>query len=218
MPPSTTLPDMPTFRPARADDLDALYAISLATGFSGGDAGHLYQDGRLLGHIYSVPYARLAPDLALVAEDDAGVAGFAVGAIDTRDWEARLEREWWPALRMQYAPPSGAPDDWTPDQRRCAMIHRPERAPANIARDYPAHLHMNLLPRMQHRGAGAMLLRAWLSRAADRGAQAVHVGVNRTNLRALAFWERHDFQELAADQGSAARTAWMGRLVSSGGR
>ena len=206
---------MARLRLVQAADLDALYAISLATGFAGAGAAHLYEDGMLLGHIYSAPYARLEPDLALVVEDEAGVAGFAVGTTDTESWEARLEREWWPDLRKRYADPTGAPGDWTVDQRRCAMIHHPERTPVNIAQVYPAHLHLNLLPRLQHQGLGTMLLAAWLQRAHGRGAQAVHVGINRANMRAQEFWERRGFQPLTAD-GGATRTVWMGRLRSSG--
>ncbi|OAF09788.1 acetyltransferase [Bradyrhizobium centrolobii] len=199
-------------RRVRDADLDALYAISLATGSAGADAAHLYLDGRLLGHIYSAPYARLAPDLALVVEDQAGVAGFAVGATDTESWEARLEREWWPYLRRQYPDPTGAPGDWAADQRRCAMIHHPERTPASVARDYPAHMHLNLLPRLQQQGLGTRLMHAWLERAREREARAVHVGVNRANSGALKFWARRGFQPLAVKDG-AARTAWMGRLM-----
>jgi len=205
---------MPRLRLAQTADLDALYAISLATGFAGGDAAHLYEHAMLLGHIYSAPYARLESDLAVVVEDDGGVAGFAVGVTDTESWEARLEREWWPVLRLQYPDPIGAPNDWTPDQRRCAMLHHPERTPTNIVRDYPAHMHLNLLPRLQGQGLGAVLLHKWLELARDRGARNVHVGVNRANVRALQFWARHGFQPLTAD-GGAAPTAWMGRSTSS---
>jgi GNAT superfamily N-acetyltransferase len=204
---------MPTLRSAQDSDLDALYAISLATGFAGADAAYLHEDGKLLGHIYSAPYARLEPEFALVIEDDVGVAGFAVGVTDTESWEARLEREWWPDLRMQYPDPSGEPGDWSADQKRCAMIHHPEQTPTNIALEYPAHMHLNLLPRLQHQGLGAVLLRAWLELARDRGAPAVHVGINRANVRALRFWARHTFQPLTAD-GGAERTAWMGRLTT----
>jgi GNAT superfamily N-acetyltransferase len=202
--------DLPRLRLVQATDLDALYAISLATGDMGADAAHLYEDGRLVGHIYSAPYACLAPDLALVIEDDSGVAGFAVGALDTVSWEARLEREWWPNLRRLYHDPDGAPGGWTPDQKRCAMIHHPEQTPTNIARQFPAHMHLNLLPRRQQRGFGVMLLRSWLELARSRAAPAVHVGVNRGNVRALRFWGRQGFQLLAAD-GGATRTVWMGR-------
>ena len=154
----------------------------------------------------------LALACPLVVEDDAGVAGFAVGAIDTANWEARLEREWWPSLRRRYPDPEGPPADRTADERRCAMIHHPELTPPAIVRSYPAHLHLNLLPRLQRQGQGARLLQAWLELASAMGAQAVHVGVNRANLPALRFWTAHGFTPLTAD-GGAVRTAWLGRPV-----
>jgi hypothetical protein len=70
-------------RPYEERDLDALFAISLATGLAGADASALYDDPRMMGHIYAAPYARLDPGLALVVEDDKGVAGYVVGTIDT---------------------------------------------------------------------------------------------------------------------------------------
>ena len=88
-----------TLRPFEKADLDNLYEISLATGYAGGDAAALYQDPRMIGHIYSVPYALLSSVTSLVAEDAAGVGSFVVGVVDTRAFEAQLEREWWPQLR-----------------------------------------------------------------------------------------------------------------------
>jgi GNAT superfamily N-acetyltransferase len=201
---------MPRLRLAQVTDLNAFYEISLATGLAGGDAAHLYADGKLIGHIYSAPYACLEPDLALVVEDEVGVAGFAVGTTDTENWEMRLERDWWPSLRAQHPDPGGASTDWTADEKRWAMIHHPERTPTNIAREYPAHVHLNLLPRMQHQGLGAMIFKTWLGLARERGATAVHVGVHRANLPALRFWARCGFQPVTSDRG-AARTAWMAR-------
>jgi GNAT superfamily N-acetyltransferase len=194
-----------SFEPA---DLEACYAISLATGFEGGDASHLYRDPRMMGHIYVAPYALLDPALVLVIEDDDGVVGLAVGATDTVAWEERLECEWWPSLRQQYADPADiAPDARTPDQRRAFMIHHPARTPAAVAEAYPAHLHLNLLPRLQRRGTGSRLLGEWLARA---GSPAVHVGVNRTNKGAVLFWAARGFAELDVPGG---RTLWMGRSI-----
>jgi ribosomal protein S18 acetylase RimI-like enzyme len=194
---------MVTLRSFQPDDLSALYAIALATGHAGGDASRLYRDPDLVGHIYSAPYALLAPDLALVAADDQGPAGFAVGTLDTTAWADRLERDWWPRLRERY-PATEAPRS-DPDQRRIAMIHKPERAPPAIAQAYPAHIHLNLLPQIQRRGIGGALLRAWRDLA---DAPAVHVGVNADNSGAVAFWSGQNFHVL---EGPAGRTVWMGR-------
>jgi hypothetical protein len=81
-----------------AKDLDACYAVSLATGLAGGDASHLYRDPRMMGHIYVAAYALLEPALTFVVEDRIGVAGFVAGTDATSDWEERLERDWWPSL------------------------------------------------------------------------------------------------------------------------
>lgn len=204
--------DAPEIRPFKAADLDDCYAISLATGHAGGDASHLYRDPRMMGHIYIAPYALLAPALTFVIEDAGGVAGFVAGAVDTIAWERRLEKDWWPSLRRQYADPVGVPPDkQTADQRRAAMIHHPPATPAEIAERYPAHLHMNLLPRFQRRGAGSLLLETWLAAARTRGARSFHVGVNRMNVGALRFWEARGFAALIFDRATESRTCWMGR-------
>lgn len=198
-------------RPFRSADLDACYAISLATGLAGSDASHLYRDPRMMGHIYIAPYALLAPDLTFVVEDGVGVAGFVAGIVDTVAWEMRLERDWWPPLRRQYADPAGIPPDrQTADQRRAFMIHHPAATPVEVAARYPAHLHLNLLPRLQRRGVGPLLLKTWLAAARGCGAGSFHVGVNRMNTGAMRFWAKRGFAALALPGAAESRTCWMG--------
>lgn len=203
---------METIRQVRPTDVDSLYAISLATGFEGGDASHLYADPRLMGHIYSAPYAVLEPSLALVVEDSRGIAGFAVGAIDTETWESRLESEWWPALREGHADPDeAARESWSADQRRASMIHHPTRTPAEISGRYPAHLHLNLLPHIQGKGVGMVLFENWRQLAVAKGAKQFHVAINRANIGAIRFWKKVGFTELDIDGCRGSRTVWMGR-------
>ena len=206
------LPSMVNVRPLKPCDIDALYAISLATGLAGGDASSLYRDPNLMGHIYSAPYASLQPDLCLVAEDEGGVAGFVVGTDDTSSWERRLEREWWPRLRQQYPVPDEARMvEWSHDHRRVSMIHNPRPTPAAVVQSYPSHLHMNLLPRLQGLGIGSRMFAAWLSTAATRGIGPLHVAVNRANTRAVGFWQRVGFNRIDIPDDRAGRTIWMGR-------
>jgi len=209
--------DTAQIRPFNEGDLDACYAISLATGHAGSDASDLYRDPKMIGHIYIAPYALLEPGLTLVVEDRDGVAGFVAGVVDTAAWEEKLERDWWPTLRRHYADPVDVhPDRQTADQRRASMIHHPAPTPVEILARYPAHLHMNLLPRLQRRGAGTLLLGTWLSAARARGAVSFHVGVNRLNLGALRFWSTHGFSALTLKAGIAGRTCWMGYDPPSG--
>lgn len=199
-------------RPFGSGDLEALYAISLATGNAGGDASHLYQDGRLIGHIYSAPYAALEPHLALVIEDAEGVAGFAVGTPDTERWHDRLEAEWWPQLRRTYADPDPILSArWSADQRRAFAIHHPERPPRLVVDAYPAHLHLNLSERIQGQGVGSLLFSSWTAHASRRGIKAMHVGVNHANGRAFRFWSKLGFERLQQSDSRPSRTIWMGR-------
>ncbi|MEO9340438.1 GNAT family N-acetyltransferase [Mesorhizobium sp. SB112] len=189
-------------------DIDKLYAISLTTGHLGNDASHLYADPNMMGHLYAGGYATLEPTLVLLLTDEDGVAGFALGAVDTFDWEARLEQDWWPALRKRYADPSDTPkSDWTADERRAHMIHHPTTTPSDVIRTFPAHLHMNFLTRAQGQGQGRRLLNAWVELAAGRGVRAIHVGANRNNHRAMSFWQRSEFVPVF----DLGRTVWMGR-------
>jgi GNAT superfamily N-acetyltransferase len=199
---------MEEIRKVGPQDLDALYAIALATGRDGDDAADLYKDPRIIGQIYSAPYAVLHPEGVLVIEDEEGVGGYVAGVADTRAFEARLEALWWPALRKAYVDPSGTPHEaWTADELRAFLIHHPRPAPATVVDLFPAHVHMNLLPRLQGRGLGSALLAAWLERCVSRDL-GVHVGVSQANPRGQAFWSRRGFDVLGA---SSRRTKWMGR-------
>lgn len=168
------------YRPA---DLDALYDICLDTGNGGQGVRHLFDDPRLLGHAYVGPYAAFEPDLVLVAEDDDGVCGYAVAASDSEAFEDRCERDWWPDLRVRYP--------LTPEANRVVrQIHHPVRVDPMLVRDYPAHLHANVLSRATGEGRGGALVRAMLERL-EKG---VHVRVRHHNTHAVGFWEHLGFR------------------------
>jgi hypothetical protein len=126
-----------SIRPYQAGDLDDLYRICLQTGDSGADATSQFEDPKILGHVFAAPYAVFEPSLAFVAEDESGVGGYILGALDSRDFEKRLAADWWPALRARYpAPPSELPaDQWTPDQRAAGFIYAPLTPPDEVAKD-----------------------------------------------------------------------------------
>jgi ribosomal protein S18 acetylase RimI-like enzyme len=189
-------------RPYRVGDLDDLYRICLLTGDAGQDGTSLYRDPRLLGHIFAAPYGLYAPSLAFVAEDPAGVGGYIVGALDSPAFERQLDSNWWPHLRSRYPePPPGLPaEQWTPDQRMAAMIHHPLRSPDELARRYPSHLHINLVPRMQASGHGSRLTRTLITALRDQGSCGVHLYVPRSNRRAPGFYRHFGFTELPAPQ------------------
>jgi ribosomal protein S18 acetylase RimI-like enzyme len=187
-------------RPYQPADLDALYRVCLQTGRDGGDATPFYRDHKLLGHVHAAPYALFEPSLAFVAEDPAGVGGYVVGALDTRDFEARLEQDWWPKLRAQYPePPASVPrDQWTPDQAKAHHIHHPWLAPDELASRYPSHLHINLVPQLQSGGYGRRMISTLTDALRRRGSRGVHLTVRPANVRAIGFYRHVGFTQLPA--------------------
>ena len=187
-------------RPYRAADLDALYRICLATADAGEDGAHLYRDPELVGHVYAAPYGVVSPETAFVVEDDAGVGGYIVGPADTAAFERRLEAEWWPALRGIYADP---PTARTMDERMAHLIHHPDATEERINARYPAHLHINLLPRLRRGGLGTKLMDTWLAAVTERGAHGACLGVGARNRGAVAFYARYGFREFEREGNGA---------------
>jgi len=205
---------MINLRSVRPDDLDQLYVISLVTGDAGKDATALHRDGRMIGHIYSVPYAVLSPRTVFVAEDGEGVCGYIAGVFDTVAFEERLEREWWPELRERYPEPTGDPSAWNADQQRSYAIHHPKRVPAFLTGAFPAHIHMNLLPRTQGRGIGSALLDKWLSNARDNEVKGVHLGASAGNHSGIRFWASRGFTQVELPPGlTSPSTVWFGQYL-----
>jgi GNAT superfamily N-acetyltransferase len=204
----------PIIRQARPSDLDALYAICLATGANGEDAAPLYSDPRLIGHLYVGPYAAFEPESAYVVEDNEAVAGYVVGTTHTPRFEERLDREWWPKLRRQYSDPAQFDQAaWSPDQWLAAEIHHPSRTPRAMTDRYPAHMHLDLLPRMRGRGIAAALLETCFESMRRSGVKAVQIGASRANPRAVRFWQRSGFAQIDLPDMEPTQTIWMGRNI-----
>jgi ribosomal protein S18 acetylase RimI-like enzyme len=190
-------------RPYRASDLDDLYRVCLLTGSGGNDATSMFEDPWILGHIFAAPYGLFEPSLAFVAEDELGVGGYIVGALDSKAFERRLEADWWPALRERYAapPPELRLDELTPDQRAARFIHAPLTVPAELAEDYPSHLHINLVPRLQSQGLGRQMMRMLMRTLRELGSAGLHFLVTPTNRRAADFYRHLGFTEIPRRDG-----------------
>jgi GNAT superfamily N-acetyltransferase len=203
---------MAQLRPYRAGDLDAIYRICLETGDSGKDATAHYRDPKAIGHIYAGPYGVLEPESAFVLEDEEGVGGYILGAIDTHAFEKRLEAEWWPQLRRDYANPGDTPAGLSPDARMAWLMHHPSRTPRRISEPYPSHLHIDMVPRFQGKGWGKRMIDTWLGAMKDRGSKGAHLGVGFSNERAVRFYRAYGFIE--AERLDAYTMYWFAKVLN----
>jgi ribosomal protein S18 acetylase RimI-like enzyme len=188
-----------TVRPYQDRDLPALYDVCLRTGNQGGDATDLYPGNpELLGAVFAAPYAVLEPELAFVVDDGQRAAGYLVGAADTATFARRFRDEWLPTQAARYPEPTG--EISTPEQRIRYALHHPERFDNPEFAEYPAHLHIDLLPSHQRGGFGRALMTRFLDTLRERGVPGVHLAMGQANRNAYAFYQRMGFQEMRLER------------------
>jgi len=167
------------FDPDRAGDTAAVLDICVRTGDAGRDATGLHPDARALTDRYAAPYLALEPEWAFVAEADGEVVGYLVGTPDT------------PAFAERFA---GWPSSLTAAERAAHVAALGSAIAADETQAYPAHLHIDLLPAAQGRGAGRLLVETFAAKLADAGVPGIHLVVDPANAGAQAFYPRVGFE------------------------
>lgn len=181
-----------TIRHGHLADLPGLYEVCHLTGFGGQDATPVVSDRSLLGHYFAAPYLVRNPEWCWIAADDGGVAGYLVTTPDTRAFVDWMNADWLPAVRGIL--PAQENPSWTPFEawiRR--TIHSQAEAPSFVD-DYPAHLHIDFLPRAQGQGLGTRFIAAFLDKLRAEGIAGFHLGVGADNVKAQGFYRKQGFQ------------------------
>jgi GNAT superfamily N-acetyltransferase len=185
-------------RAFRPGDEPALSEICVRTGDAGGDATGLYSSDDLLGAIFVLPYVARHPDYAWVVESDDGrVIGYVVGAPDTQAFDAWFRDEWWPRYHEQFPPPTHLESE--EDHIIDGAYRRASDPSPGTASDYPAHLHIDLLPETQGQGFGRALIETLMDRLRDAGVPGVHLVASARNAGAAAFYPRVGFTLLPSE-------------------
>lgn len=197
----------PVIRPYRPADREAMYDICLRTAEAGDDATALYRDPRLVGDIFAVPYAYLEPDFAFVLDNGERAVGYIVCAPDTARFAKDMRERWLPLVTARYPEPLGEPANR--DEEMTRILYAPEGMVRPELADYPAHLHIDVLPGYQRSGHGRELVFTLLRALRDADVPGVHLGMVSTNTRARAFYDRLGFHVI--DVADAGVLTYLGR-------
>jgi ribosomal protein S18 acetylase RimI-like enzyme len=199
-------------RAATVGDRQAANDVCLKTGNYGDDGTPYYtEDPDALGRVFVGPYLELEPQFSLILEDPEGVCGYALGALDSRAFYARYEREWRPALCARFAEPGGERRTWTRAQEAYHTYHHPDYFCPDPYDLYPSHLHIDLLSRAQGRGYGRRMIERLMDGFRAHGSPGAHLGVSALNTRACGFYERLGFRELTRAGSGDDECIYMGR-------
>jgi ribosomal protein S18 acetylase RimI-like enzyme len=193
----TAEPRTATIRRYRETDLAAVYDICVRTAEAGQDARGKYQSDDLMGDLFAGPYVYLDPQVAFVLASAERTVGYIVGTPDTAAFARAYRDRWIPRLAGRYQVPPQPPV--SPDEQMLALHYRPERLLWPGLPQYPAHLHIDLLPAFQGAGYGRALMATFCDAVARAGAVGVHVTVVADNVPAIGFYRRLGFEPLAVD-------------------
>ena len=188
-----------SIRPYHPVDLADYYAICRKTGYKGTDASAFFDDPLLLGHVYVGPYVQREPEYALSAEMNGKVIGYVLGTPDSRDFDRYFRKEWIPFLQKRY--PRTA--KYQPAQQELlshAVWSQGGDVPG-FSSQYPAHLHVDILPAGQGMGLGRKLMEGFMEILNSKGIEGLHFGVDPENAGALMFYRKLGFEQIAAYPG-----------------
>ena len=178
-------------RKFQEEDRPGLYHICLATGDSGANAEHLYNQKDMLGEIYVGPYLNFQPELSFTLIQD-GVAGYALAALDTTSFEDTLSNQWWPAILEKYS--NRSPENFNERENNLfRYIQNPPLRSKEVISQYPSHLHIDLLEKAQGRGIGKAMMLLLLETLREQGSTGVHLGMGARNDRAFIFYTKLGF-------------------------
>jgi ribosomal protein S18 acetylase RimI-like enzyme len=188
------------FRPG--DEKDAYY-VCLRTGDHGKDGAEVYRDDpEALGRIYVGPYLKYSPELSLILEDEEGVCGYALAALNSREFFDTYDKEWRPRLVEKYPAPTGDSSTWSPIQETYHLYHNPSLYCPEPYEEYPSHLHIDFLPRVRGQGWGRKMIEELKTRLRKMNSPGVHLGMSARNDPAYGFYCALGFKELIRHDGA----------------
>lgn len=177
----------------RQSDYEKLFEICLKTGDSGKDASKIYKDPKLLGSFYAAPYAIFHPELTFILSMNDEAVGYIIGTSNSQKFYEITEEKYFPELRKIYPLPDK--DDTSADARIIRLIHNGHK-PKIEFQNYPAHLHIDILPEGQGKGFGKKLIDTFINKLKELKIPALHLEVGKRNTNAIAFYEKYGFHRI----------------------
>lgn len=178
----------------RSDDLVALRKICVRTGAAGGDATGRWSSDELLPDLFLEPYVTASPEWTWVVDEGDGPLGYLVAVPSTRRFVNWWQHKWTPWFTERYPAPE---EPYSAEEQLVQRGYDPGTLLVPEVDEYPAHLHIDLLPSAQGRGYGrALIENVLIPSLAKAGVPGVHLGVEARNLAARGFYTAVGFEEL----------------------
>ncbi len=142
------------------------------------------QGERLLNLLYNDYYTEQEPENCFVLTDEADNAvGYIICAKNFDTYKKAFTEKYLPQVKkisfIQYL------------LRKLSFIIEKK-----FSKEYPAHLHIDILPGFTGKGSGSMLINALCEHLKAEGVSGIMLCVGAHNVRAIKFYEKHGFTKL----------------------
>ncbi|TFG64427.1 MAG: GNAT family N-acetyltransferase [Spirochaetales bacterium] len=196
--------------PYQPSHLDGVHEILFRTGYMGEDliGRNAFNDRRLFGYIFCDYYLRFEPGncfTALSSDMPERVLGYIIGAGDTRAQLYRFKKTYARkiVLRNSLITRLANPESFLMTKTIMAYFRQDllTAETSILYRDYPAHLHINVLPGFQGKGIGAELMTAFEERMRMQSAPGIHLITASLNEKALRFYLKNNYRRYSEEEG-----------------
>ncbi|MER3396076.1 MAG: hypothetical protein C4318_01240 [Acidimicrobiia bacterium] len=195
------------------NDRAAVRFICCETGHLGDPIDPYFSDREVFADFVTRYYTDVDSAWSWVLEDRGEVVGYLTGCPDSKVYAAKVKKVW--ALVATKALARGVP--LRPSSGRLTWrllwdVARERPSFGHYGPEYPAHLHINLLPQARGRGGGRMLIDAYLAALRAASIRGVFLETSCENTRAVAFFRSMGFAPLHAAPSPGGRLADGGRI------
>lgn len=145
-------------------------------------APHTKKEADVLLILYNDYYTETEPDFCYVLTDNRQIVGYIISSLNYSAYKQVFRRQYLPRLKklsfLQYI-----------TKRVSIMIE------ALIAKKFPSHLHIDILPGYTGQGFGGKMISQAIDALQHNGSDGVFLGVSCFNKRAIKFYKKHGFKK-----------------------
>ncbi|XP_076762046.1 O-GlcNAcase isoform X2 [Xylocopa sonorina] len=178
-----------TIRPYVTSDEDAIYTVcNKICGCIGSSA----VADRMVGG-----FLTLSPELCMVVEDESGIVGYALAALNVKSYNQKLAVSWIRELRMKYPLEEGINELPENVQDAIRYFHSfvPD-VPEQLCRQHPSKLLCAILPSVTDQSVPKRLITCILAALRANGSFGVHTTMSSTDKESHEFYSKLGFIDL----------------------
>jgi ribosomal protein S18 acetylase RimI-like enzyme len=172
-------------------DRDNIITICYETGYMGESVRGHFSDKLLFARLFSLYYVDYEPQNCYVADYLGRAVGYLVGSQDTLKQKEQFRKKMYSKVlqRALLYTSWRHPKDFKRLLKWAKMsVSEYDKEHQYIIQEYPAHLHIDILPDYHRLGIGKRLMEQFLTHLKEHKVKGVHLGTSSRNENAIPFY------------------------------